>query len=331
SLFSGIGGLELGLERAGMTVVGQVEIDPFCRRVLEKHWPEVPKHDDVRTCVEWWGREARPAVHVVAGGFPCQPVSNAGLRLAQDDERWLWPVFADVVRHLRPDWVLLENVAALLGRGAGDVLGDLAACGYDAEWDCIPAAAVGAPHLRDRWFCVAYPQRDRLREQPVAESGRGGPALTVVDGASQSVAYPHDEGRDRSTELQAGRETVRQPSPVRPDADGCRAADVADATCIRRANRRKLRPAEKTRGRRAEPAGGRPDVAHPDSTGRRPRPRLGWPRPAAERNGWWAAEPDVGRVAYGVPARVDRLRALGNAVVPQVAEHIGRLIMEVAA
>ena len=82
SLFSGIGGLELGLERAGMTVVGQVEINPFCRRVLEKHWPEVPRHDDVRTAVEWWLGRARPAVDVVCGGFPCQPVSLAGRGLA---------------------------------------------------------------------------------------------------------------------------------------------------------------------------------------------------------------------------------------------------------
>jgi len=134
SLFSGIGGLELGLERAGMTVVGQVEIDPWCRKVLAKHWPEVPRHDDVRTCVDWWRSEPRPAVHVVAGGFPCQPASSAGLRLAQDDERWLWPAMARVVRELRPEYVVLENVVGLLDRGFDEVLGSLASLGFDAEW-----------------------------------------------------------------------------------------------------------------------------------------------------------------------------------------------------
>jgi hypothetical protein len=108
SLFAGIGGLELGLERAGMTVVGQVELDPFCRRVLAKHWPEVPRHDDVRTCVDWWRREPRPPVHVVAGGFPCQPVSEAGRKLAQADARWLWPEMAKVIRAIRPVWVIGE-------------------------------------------------------------------------------------------------------------------------------------------------------------------------------------------------------------------------------
>ena len=129
SLFAGIGGLELGLERAGMTVVGQVEIDPYCRRVLAKHWPEVPRHDDVRTAVEWWrGGDPRPVVDLVCGGFPCQPVSVAGQRLAQADPRWLWPAFHTVVRGLRPRYVLVENVPGLLAAGMGDVLGDLAEC-----------------------------------------------------------------------------------------------------------------------------------------------------------------------------------------------------------
>lgn len=107
SLFAGIGGLELGLERAGMTTVGQVELDPFCRQVLAKHWPEVPRHDDVRTAVQWWRGEARPRVDVVCGGFPCQPVSLMGKRKAQDDARWGWPWFADVVRGLRPRYVVV--------------------------------------------------------------------------------------------------------------------------------------------------------------------------------------------------------------------------------
>src|SRR5262245_16266335 len=145
-LFAGIGGLSLGLERAGMTVVGQVEIDPYCRRVLARHWPEVPRHDDVRTCLGWWRSEPRPPVELVAGGFPCQPASAAGHRLGLADERWLWPHMADVVRVLRPSFVLVENVPGLFVRGFDAVLGDLAALGYDATWDCVPAAAVGAPH-----------------------------------------------------------------------------------------------------------------------------------------------------------------------------------------
>ncbi len=231
SLFSGIGGLDLGLERAGMTVVGQVEIDPFCRRVLAKHWPEVPRHDDVRTCVGWWRGEPRPAVHVVAGGPPCQPVSSAGNGLAQADQRWLWPDMAGVVRALRPRLVVVENVTGLLARGMADVLGDLAALGFDAEWGVLSACAVGAPHPRERVFVVAHASGEQCRS--------GEPAAGAV-----------------------------------------RAPEAAGLT------------------------------------------RLGFAEPG--HGSWWDAEPDVGRVADGLPGRVDRATALGNAVVPQVAELVGR-------
>lgn len=151
SLFSGIGGLDLGLERAGMTCVGQVEIDPYCRAVLAKHWPNVPRHDDVTTRVYQEGE-----ADVIAAGFPCQGVSNAGLRAGLSDPRsGLWREVVRSLRLVRPIRAVLENVAALLGRGMGKVLGDLAEVGYDAEWDCLPACTVGAHHLRDRVFICA--------------------------------------------------------------------------------------------------------------------------------------------------------------------------------
>ena len=156
SLFSGIGGLDLGLERAGMTIAGQVEIDPWCRKVLAKHWPEVPRHDDVRTAAGWWG--GRHAPDLVAGGFPCQPFSIAGNRRGIADERWMWPAMAAVIRQLRPRYVVVENVPALLAdRDAfGWLLGDLADLGFDAEWSLLSACAVGAPHPRERLLLVAY-------------------------------------------------------------------------------------------------------------------------------------------------------------------------------
>lgn len=276
SLFSGIGGLDLGLERAGMTVAGQVEIDPWCRKVLAKHWPEVPRHDDVRTAAAWWG--GRPSPDLVCGGFPCQPVSLAGKGLAQADSRWLWPAFADIIRDLRPRYALMENVPGLLGRGLGDVLGDLAAIGYDAEWDCIPAVFVGAPHIRNRVWIVAYPAA-----------------------------------------VQRGAQQRRQPDRVLPEV-------LADAERDGLQGAEHAIPWQGTPVIKRRPAYPRvADAAHAD------RELLGWPsEPRCER-GHWAAEPDVGRVANGIPRRVDRLRGLGNAVVPQVAEHIGRLIMTAAA
>ncbi len=158
SLFSGIGGLELGLERAGMTTVGQVELDPFCQRQLAHHWPDVPRHDDVRTAPEWWLSEERPTVDVVCGGFPCQPFSSAGHRRGVGDERWGWPWMERVIRVARPRYVVVENVAAFLDHpvGFGWMLADLSALGFNAEWSVVSACSMGAPHTRDRLFLVAY-------------------------------------------------------------------------------------------------------------------------------------------------------------------------------
>jgi DNA (cytosine-5)-methyltransferase 1 len=190
SLFSGIGGLELGLERAGMTVVGQVEIDEFCRRVLAKHWPEVPRHDDVRTCVEWWLGDSRPTVDLVCGGFPCQPFSISGAQLGMGDERWGWPWFADVVRRVRPCYVLVENVTALLADSDafGRMLSDLAELGFDADWSVLSACAVGAPHTRERLFLVAYAAGE-FRPTRMAKKQRGNGSPSVRPGGNGEHAW----------------------------------------------------------------------------------------------------------------------------------------------
>ncbi len=157
-LFSGIGGFSLGLERAGMTTVAFCEIDPFCRRVLAKHWPGVPIYDDVRQLTAARLAADGIGVDVICGGFPCQDISSAGKRAGLDGERsGLWREYARIVRELRPRYVIVENVADLLARGFGDVVGELAEIGYDAEWDCVPAFHVGAAVRRDRVWLVAFP------------------------------------------------------------------------------------------------------------------------------------------------------------------------------
>lgn len=160
SLFTGIGMIDHGLERAGMRCAWQVERNPFRRLVLHKHWPKVRRYSDI----EGVDFETIERVDGICAGFPCQPVSTAGLRLAQADPRWLWPHVVRAIRGIRPRFVLLENVPGLLVRGMGDVLGDLAACGYDAEWQVLSAAAFSAPNLRERIFVVAYPNSRRQIE-----------------------------------------------------------------------------------------------------------------------------------------------------------------------
>jgi len=229
SLFSGIGGIDLGFERAGMKCIWQCEIEPYCRKVLAKHWPQVTCHDDVRTIDSSF---VRP--DVLCGGFPCQDISFAGKGAGLGGARsGLFYEFLRCVILFMPKYVVIENVPALRSRGLDTILRCFTSVGYDTEWHCIPASLVGAPHRRDRLWVISY---------------------------------PHSVG----TQIQDQR--------------------VISAEQIARCF-------SETRGISGGP--------------RQP----------------WATEPGVGRVADGIPARLDRLRCLGNAVVPQVAELIARAIV----
>lgn len=173
SLFAGIGGMDLGLERAGMQCVWQVEIDGFCQKVLKKHWPNVPKFNNVKEC----GKHNLESADLIAGGFPCQDISHAGKQAGIDAARsGLWSEFHRIICELRPRYVLVENVSALLVRGLGRVLGDLAASGYDAEWDVLPACAFGAKHIRERVWLLSYPHgirpQRRILWMPKDQGGR---------------------------------------------------------------------------------------------------------------------------------------------------------------
>lgn len=254
SLFAGLGGIDLGFERAGLECKWQVEIDDYATRVLEKHWPRVHRERDIREC----GSHNLKPVDVIAGGFPCQDISYAGRGAGLEGERsGLFFEAVRLVRELRPRFVVLENVAALLNRGLDRVLGALAEIGFDAEWHCVPAAAVGAPHIRDRTFVLAYSTNNwsGWREQ----------------------------------QSQSGNETRHVANPESKRLQGCGSESLA----------------------------------------RGPELSLSTLRGGGSNAGGdhWKVEPDVGRVAHGIPKRVDRLRGLGNAVVPQVAEVIGRWLM----
>ena len=268
SLFSGIGGIDLGLERAGMNVLWHSEIDPYACRVLKKHWPHVPNIGDI-TKVDW---SNIPYVDVIAGGYPCQPFSYAGKRAGENDPRHLWPYFRNAISVLRPRYALLENVRGHLTMGGISVIGDLAALGYDCEWRIISAASVGANHRRDRLIIVAYTDDARGRASD--------------DGINQ---YRAQENIDRG---QSFSRLSRRSSVVADTASRGRKEVFGQA----------LRIVERSNDERLISA-------------------------ARSIPNWWQTEPAVGRVANGIPRRVDRLRGLGNAVVPQVAEVVGRLIV----
>jgi DNA (cytosine-5)-methyltransferase 1 len=330
SLFSGIGGIDLGLERAGFHVAWQVELDDHCNRVLSQHWPDVPRHRDVREV----GAHNLNPVDLIAGGFPCQDISAAGKRVGIDGERsGLWREFARIIGELRPRYVLVENVSALLGRGMGRVLGDLAACGYDAEWDCIPAAAVGAPHIRDRVFVVAY-------RTPSAEAWARGNGL-LADAASRGQWTDRNQP-PRPTQQDDRADTERGGKDV---AHAERIGSQPGREAQHMAGTRRTSQGEAQERQRGGYAAVDSGAAMADATGARRPERIFPPHRQAwhdargqklERLGGgvdgesqWATEPSVGRLVDGVSPGLVRpaLQAYGNAVVPQVAEYIGRLIM----
>lgn len=221
SLFAGIGGFDLAARWMGWDTAWFSEIEPYASSVLAKHWPGVPNHGDI---TKLNGADIEP-IDILCGGFPCQDISLAGAGAGIGGSRsGLWKHYARLIDEKHPRYVVAENVSAIRTRGLDVVLQDLNALGYDAEWHCIPASHVGAPHRRDRAWIIAYSVRAGLEGQR-QESGRAG-------------AQQQDVSNSR----------------------------------------------------------------------------------------WWAVEPDVGRVAHGVPARVDRLRCLGNAIVPQVAYQIFQMI-----
>ena len=265
SLFAGIGGIDLGFERAGFKTIWQVEIDSYCRRVLAKHFPDAERFEDVRTV----GIGSLKPVDVIAGGFPCQDISNAGRQEGITGKRsGLWKEFSRIISELRPKYVLVENVAALLGRGIDVVLGDLSSLGYDAEWQIISAADVGAPHLRERVWILAYPGREGVYQR-----GRNSDAYEEMQDIRRIAGNVLSGEQKISGEILAGSNC--------PQCEGDERAQ-----------------------------------------------RISTEYPHISRPGRWEPEPNVGRVANGVPSRMDRLRCCGNAVVPQIPELIARKISD---
>jgi len=274
SLFAGIGGIDLGLEWAGMECAWQVEIDGYCQKVLAKHWPDVRRYQDVREC----GQDNLESVDLIAGGFPCQPHSVAGKRKGAADNRNLWPEFSRIVAELRPRYVLAENVPGIITTYIDTVLSDLDDLGYTCATFGIPAVAFDAPHRRERIFIVAYAERPEWGTSKSSGNVRDGSDARWSEKAGWTGASGQDGG----------------------------ARDVADSHGETKRHRHDGKGETFSR------------CVAPNETERK----------SISDSKSWNAEPNVGRVAHGISHRVDRLRGLGNAVVPQVAEWIGRRILE---
>jgi len=364
-LFSGIGGFSLGLERAGMETIAFCEFDKKAQLVLKKHWPDVPIYDDVRKlnyeqlkedgilgdskCQRRQGRglhdkdilqtsprgkantlsttserrkatgktndEKQPStIDLICGGFPCQPFSVAGKRQGDQDDRHLWPEYFRLIQEIRPRWVIGENVAGLINMGLDQVLSDLESAGYSCQTLVIPACAVNSPHRRDRVWIVANTKSFGHRggqgqecgndkweiQQNEQEWGSLGGETEGCCGGTKAIPY------SKSTGAGDNQRGIRGLSKrCRSREEGVGQADVAYS--------------KNQRTQRGEEAG--------DYGTDRAQSNDQLSRGCGDGDGWWAVEPGMGRVANGIPYRVDRLKQLGNAVVPQVVEQIGRAIM----
>ena len=285
-LFSGIGGFALGLQRTGgFKTIGFCDFDAKTHPVLKKNFPGVPIYDDVRTLK---GADIG-TVDIVTGGFPCQDLSVAGKGAGLKGERsGLWYEMHRIIKETRPKWVIAENVAVLRSRGLDEVLGSLAEIGYDAEWHCIPACSVGAPHRRDRIWIVAYPNGSVATNGGQRQDSQG-------------------EGNSRGTE---------QGRSGGDSREGCvRSSGNSTEDAMAHTN---------NRGSLVRRYGELPDAEKTTILWRNIRRG----KEELVTRQWREGEPRPYGVADGVPNRVDRLKQLGNALVPQIVTIIGSAILE---
>ena len=279
SLFSGIGGLDLAAEWAGFTTVGQCEWADYPTAVLEKHWPDVPRWRDIRTLTgeSFHERTGLGTVDLISGGFPCQPFSVAGKQKGREDDRYLWPEMLRVIRELKPRWVVGENVPGILRIAAADVVQDLEREGFNVVLFDFEAAAVGAYHRRERIAFVAY--RDGMWKQPASGSRPEG-----GDRPCNGGSHVADRKSKRLQRIRASRIKISRARLKTWESQGL---------CHVRYSTGKRLPQWTNR-----------EMGRQETVKKSERPMR------------WPAEPDVGRVAHGVPNRVDRIKCLGNAVCP---------------
>ena len=352
-LFSGIGGFSLGLEATGhFETAAFCEIEPYCKQVLKKHWPTVPIFDDIR---QLKGTDIG-TIDIITGGYPCQPFSVAGKQKAEQDPRHLWPEYFRLIQELRPTWVIGENVSGHIKLGLDSVLEDLASEGYSTRTFSISASSIGANHKRERIWTVAYSGSIANAMRGIDNSlskesrswsyyeGRGrGNANGISHPStnerldSEDVADTYDT-RDRTSqhETKSDREKINEGWQEQSFSEPSRQSeDVANSQSQWRGEPRySYQEKRSSESSSTQPQSSSSDVANSNSK----RQQEQWWPISVERQrkegqeleckSWWESEPRVGRVAHGIPKRVDRLKTLGNAVVPHIPYYIGQAIVE---
>ncbi len=300
-LCSGIGGFSLGFEWAGLSKpILFCDVEPWCRRVLSKHWPDVPVASDVKELANDPDRNV-PDCDILTAGYPCQPFSLAGERRGTEDDRHIWPYILSIIQAKRPAWCVFENVYGHVSMGLDEVLSDLAREAYAVRPFIVPACAADAPHRRDRVWIIARNVGDTISSRQCGNDRRRSGQVSQ-DGCEDvaNAKSMHSDGSGEHTQ-----QSKRQEPQL---GDSGSSDDVADSDSAGLQGRQNARDISQSGAQRNE---------QPPRRGERPNGKN------------WKSEPAVGRVANGIPRRVDRLRGLGNAIVPQIAMRIGETIKAV--
>ena len=311
-LFSGIGGFSLGLEATGgFETVAFCDIDKYSKKVLKKQWPNVKQYEDIKELN--YGRlktDGIGPIDIITGGYPCQPFSIAGRKKGEEDPRHLWPEYFRLIKELRPSWVIGENVSGHIKLGLDTVLENLESEGYSARTFSISASSVGAKHQRERIWIVANARQHGGRIEPTGNSeGTGrGPLKTTERSADTDTISRSSEGeKTLANSVELGLEKHGHSETTESIKRG---ETMADTNVEGRQGR--IHRGQNKEWENQQRYFGRNSAAH-----------------GQQEQNWWDIEPELGRVAHGIPNRVDRLKGLGNSLVPQIPYYIAQSILQV--
>ena len=282
-LFSGIGGFSLAAEWAGIETIAFCEKDLFCQKVLKKHWPHIPIHDDIKTLTSF-------PVDLITAGFPCQPFSVAGNRKGKDDDRYLWPDTIRVIRGSKPSWVILENVPGIIPM-LDPILEDLENAGYKWQAFIIPASAIGAPHKRDRLWIIANSNSERC-DRGLDNRERGQIQIDWQQHIT-SIQSEWPQFFPKSWEAFSPQKWLDSDTI----SEQCKQGTKNKQTDSKRSERSQL-----------------------FAENRNDQPGFGWQKD----------KPPVSGMDDGVPNGLDRNRALGNSIVPQIPYLFMRIILSIS-